>query len=199
MATAVKKRIAIIQGHPDPKANHFCHALAYEYAQCAQEAGHATRTIQVARLSFPLVRNAADWESGAACADIEKAQEAIAWANHLVIVFPLWLGDMPALLKAFFEQAFRPGFAIGKARPGRMPKKLLEGKSARIIVTMGMPAFFYRLFYRAHSVKSLERNILGFCGISPVRTSLVGTVGTGDAEQRSRALTAIATLGFKGL
>jgi len=116
-----------------------------------------------------------------------------------VIVFPLWLGDMPALLKAFFEQAFRPGFAIGKARPGRMPKKLLEGKSARIIVTMGMPAFFYRLFYRAHSVKSLERNILGFCGISPVRTSLVGTVGTGDAEQRSRALTAIATLGFKGL
>jgi len=60
MATVVKKRIAIIQGHPDPKANHFCHALAYEYSQCAQEAGHATRTIQVARLSFPLLRNSLD-------------------------------------------------------------------------------------------------------------------------------------------
>lgn len=199
MATARKKRIAIIQGHPDPKANHFCHALAYEYSQCAQEAGHATKIIQVARLSFPMVRTAAEWESGKPCADVAQAQQVIAWADHVVIVFPLWLGDMPALLKAFFEQAFRPDFAIGKAKPGRMPKKLLVGKSARIIVTMGMPAFFYRLFYRAHSVRSLERNILRFCGISPVRTSLIGTVGSDDAEHRAAALTRIATLGFRGL
>jgi hypothetical protein len=27
---------------------------------------------------------------------------------------------------------------------------------------MGMPAAVYRWFYRAHSLKSLERNILGF-------------------------------------
>ena len=42
--------------------------------------------------------------------------------EHLVIVFPLWLGDMPAVLKGFFEQVLRPGFAIGEAGQGRMWK-----------------------------------------------------------------------------
>ena len=86
-------------------------------------------------------------------------------------------GSMPALLKAFLEQVLRPGFAFGAAERRGMPKKLLAGKSARIVVTMGMPAFFYRLYYRAHSLKSLERNILGFVGIKPVRVTLLGNVG----------------------
>lgn len=169
-------RIALIQGHPDPRESHFGVALANAYAQAAREAGHELRAIEVAGLEFPVLRSAADWREGAPCEAIRRAQETIAWAEHLVIVFPLWLGDMPALLKAFFEQALRPGFAIGSAAPGRLWKKLLKGKSARVVVTMGMPAFFYRLYYRSHSVKSLKRNILEFCGIGPVRTTLVGTV-----------------------
>jgi putative NADPH-quinone reductase len=170
------KRILILQGHPHASGTHFCHALASTYAQCAAEAGHVVRTLEVARIEFPLLRNAADWQQGEPCEAVREAQKAIAWAEHLVIVFPLWLGDMPALLKGFFEQVLRPGFAIGKARAGGPGKKLLGGKSARIIVTMGMPAFFYELYYRAHSVKNLKRNILGFCGVSPVRASIVGTV-----------------------
>lgn len=169
-------RIAILQGHPDPGSSHFGVAMAQAYAQAAREAGHEVRTIEIARLDFPLVRNADDWRKGAPGEAILGAQQTIAWAEHLVIFFPLWLGDMPALLKGFFEQALRPGFAIGAAAPGRLWKKLLKGRSARIVVTMGMPAFFYRIYYRSHSVKSLKRNILEFCGISPVRTTLVGTV-----------------------
>ena len=192
------KRVVIIQGHPDPGTTmHFCHALAKEYARCAAEAGHEVRTIRVASLQFPLLRSAAEWEKGKPCAAIEEAQRSIAWADHLVIVFPLWLGDMPALVKGFFEQALRPGFAIDKATPGKLWKKRLKGKSARIIVTMGMPAFFYRLYYRAHSVKSLKRNILDFCGISPVRTSLVGTVESDAMGHRETWLAKIAALGSK--
>ena len=62
------------------------------------------------------------------------------------------------------------------AQAGRLPKKLLKGRSARILVTMGMPAFFYRIYYRAHSVRNLKRNILEFCGFGPVRTTLIGMV-----------------------
>lgn len=54
--------------------------------------------------------------------------------------------------------------------------KGLRGRSARAIVTMGMPALLYCWLYRAHSVKSLERNVLGFVGISPVRETLIGGV-----------------------
>lgn len=188
---SARRKIAVVLGHPDPKGGRFNHALAAAYAEAAAKAGREVRTIDVARLDFPLLRSAAQWESESPPLAIAGAQQTLAWAEHLVIVFPLWLGDMPALLKAFFEQALRPGFAIGKAQPGRMWKKLLKGRSARIVVTMGMPAFFYRLYYRAHSVKSLKRNILHFCGIDPVRTTLIGTVEAGGGKKWLAALSAL--------
>jgi putative NADPH-quinone reductase len=89
---------------------------------------------------FPLLHNAQQWQWQPPAESIAAAQQAITWAGHVVILYPLWLGDMPALLKAFFEQTLRPGFAIGKAAPGRLPKKLLAGRSAHVVVTMGMPA-----------------------------------------------------------
>jgi putative NADPH-quinone reductase len=110
-------RVAIIQGHPDARASHFCHALAEEYGAGAWEGGHEVKILN--------------------------------------------------------------GFAVSDAAAGRSWKRLLKGKSARIVVTMGMPAFFYKLYFRAHSLKSLKRNILEFCGVSPVRTSVIGTVEGG--------------------
>jgi putative NADPH-quinone reductase len=191
------KRIALVQGHPDPAGGHFGHALAAAYASAAAEAGHEVRTIEVARLDFGLLRNVAQWQAEPPPAPIVDAQQTLKWAEHLVILFPLWLGDMPAILKAFFEQALRPGFAIGNAEPGRMPKKLLKGRSAHIVVTMGMPAFFYRLYYRAHSVKNLKRNILQFVGFDPVRTSLVGMV-EGKSKPRADWLATMQALGKAG-
>ena len=32
-------------------------------------------------------------------ADIRAAQDDIRWAEHVVLIYPLWLGTMPALLK----------------------------------------------------------------------------------------------------
>ena len=191
------KRIALIQGHPDPAGGHFVHALASAYEGAARDAGHEVKRIDIARLDFPLLHNAQEWEWKPPTPSVVQAQQAIAWAEHLVILYPLWLGDMPALLKGFFEQALRPGFAIGKAAPGRMWKKLLKGRSARIVVTMGMPAFFYSVYYRAHSLKSLKRNILEFCGIAPVRTTVIGMV-EGRKEAREDWLMKLSVLGVQG-
>lgn len=191
-------KIALIQGHPDAARGHFGHALAGAYAEAAADAAHEVKTVEVARLEFPLLRSAADWKDSAPARSIREAQATIAWAEHLVIFFPLWLGDMPALLKGFFEQALRPGFAIGTAPAGRMPRKLLKGRSARVVVTMGMPAFFYRLYYRSHSVKSFKRNVLEFCGVSPVRTSLVGTVEGTSRRAHELWLAKMGTFGRAG-
>jgi putative NADPH-quinone reductase len=90
---------------------------------------------------------------------------------------------MPALLKGFLEQVARPGFAF-KPDGGGNPfaRKGLAGRSARVVATMGMPALVYRWYFRAHSIKSLERNVLGFVGMSPVNETLVGMVEKlGDA------------------
>ncbi len=47
---------------------------------------------------------------------------------------------------------------------------------------MGMPALVYKWTFRAHSVKSLERNILGFVGFAPLRETLIGQVGNLDVD-----------------
>jgi putative NADPH-quinone reductase len=151
--------------------------------------------VLIGEIEFPLLARNEDFRDGRPPRQISSAQEAIAWADHLVILYPLWLGSMPAKLKAFFEQVLRPRFAFAEASGKGLPKKLLKGKSARIVVTMGMPALFYRLVYRAHSLKSLERNILAFCGISPVRASLVGMVEGMSPARRSAWLEKMQRLG----
>jgi putative NADPH-quinone reductase len=191
------RRILIIQGHPDGDGGHFCHALGNRYESAARAASHDVRRVDVARLYFPLLRSKKEWDTGAVPATLASVQQDIAWADHLVLVFPLWLGDMPALVKGFLEQVARPGFAIGKAaQKGGM--KLLRGRSARVVVTMGMPALIYRWYFGAYAIRSLERNILRFVGIAPVRRSLIGRVEGKDPGRRSRWLAAIERLGTKG-
>ncbi len=192
-----RRRILVIDGHPDPDRGRLIHALADSYANAAHAAGHDVRRIDVCELEFSLVGSSHDWADGAYMAtDIHHAQETIGWAKHIVIFYPLWLGDMPALLKGFFEQVMRPGFAF-RPREGKLPEKALKGRSARIVVTMGMPALFYRFYYGAHSVKSLERNILKLVGIAPVRHLLLGAV-EGAADRREAWLEELSGLGAAG-
>ncbi len=192
------RRIAIIQGHPDSSVRHFCHALADEYAKGAEDGGHDVMRIEVATLAFPLLRTREEFEKGRPPEAIRSAQEIVAWADHLVIIYPLWLGSMPALLKGFLEQLLRPGFAFEYQQSGRMAKKLLTGRSARIVVTMGMPAFVYRWIFFAHSLKSLTGNILWFCGISPVKSTIIGSIEGLTERRRSAWLDELRGLGEIG-
>ncbi len=192
------RRIAIIQGHPDPEGGHYCHAVADAYRKGAVSAGHEVTMIVPAHLDVPLLSSKADWEHAEAPHFVEAVQQSIWHAEHLVIIYPLWLGTMPALLKAFLEQVLRPGFAFEKGRPGKLWKKRLSGRSARVIVTMGMPAFFFRWFYFAHGLRSLERNILSFCGFGPVRDCIIGMVEDPSDRRRRDWLKKIERLGTAG-
>jgi putative NADPH-quinone reductase len=176
------KKILVIDGHPDPDPVRFCHALAAAYAEAARSAGHAVEIINLSAVDVPLLRTRREWENEQPPPTIGAAQDRIRWAEHLVIIYPLWLGAMPALLKGFFEQVFRPGFAIDAGKRTLMPGKL-TGKSARVLVTMGMPAFVYRWYFMAHSLMSLERNILRFVGLKPIRHSIIGSVEASAAAR----------------
>lgn len=195
----MSRQIVILQGHPDPQGGHYDHALADAYAQGAQQAGHQVSQIEIAKLDFPLLRSKEEFEHGSPPTAICQAQDIIRRADHLVIVYPLWLGAMPALLKGFLEQVFRPGFVTGAAKTGSLGKRTLRGKSARIVITMGMPAFIYRWFYGAYTLKSLERNILKFCGIGPCKESLIGMVEAKNDAKRKKWLAKMRAFGRKGM
>jgi putative NADPH-quinone reductase len=181
------RRVAIVQGHPDPAGNRFCHALADAYAEGAVAAGHEVAQIAVATIDFPILRTQQEFEAGPLPQGLCPARDAIVAAQHLLIVFPLWHGTMPALLKAFIEQVMRPGVALEYRKEG-FPKALLAGRSAHLVVTMGMPALIYRWYFRAHGVRGLERSVLRFSGMKPVRETLLGMVQAVDDKRRQRWL-----------
>lgn len=189
------RRILLIQGHPDPVSQHLNHTLLQAYAEGAEASGHVVRRILVGELDFPVLRSARAWHHEPVPPALKPAQDDITWAQHVVMFFPLWLGDMPALLKAFLEQVARPGFAVGPEGAKPFGHKPLSGRSARVVVTMGMPALAYRWFYRAHSVRSLERNILGFVGFAPVHETLIGRVDQLGADGVARWQTKLQELG----
>jgi putative NADPH-quinone reductase len=188
------RRLTIVQGHPDPAGNRLCHALANAYATGARSAGHEVTRIEVAQLDFPILRTQQDFEHGDLPESLIEARDAIVSAQHLVVVFPLWHGTMPALLKAFLEQVMRPGVALAYRERG-FPRGLLTGRSARLVVTMGMPALIYRWYFRAHGVRGLERSILRFAGVKPVRETLFGMVDAASAAKRLGWLERIADYG----
>jgi putative NADPH-quinone reductase len=188
-------RILIINGHPDPTGSHFVHELADFYRQGAKEGGHAVRLLRVGALRFPLLRNSKAYVSGKTPKSIQAAQKSIAWADHIVVLYPLWLGTVPAKLKGFLEQVLRPGFAFAERGPGRSPKRLLTGRSARIVVTRGMPELFDAVDRSPRSIRGIASDVLGLCGVRPVRTMVIGGADTLTAPERDKAHYDMRTLG----
>lgn len=175
------RNILIICGHPDPAPERFCRALAKAYAEGAEGAGHAVRLIDVTLLDIPLLHTKSDFEAGTPPESVARCQDDILWARHIVFIFPLWLGGLPALFKGFLEQVFRPGC---DPRQG-MPRKKLTGRSVRIVVTMGMPGLVYRWYFGGHGVRAFEKSILRFSGMN-TRTTLIGMIEAGHETGAAR-------------
>lgn len=194
----VPRSILIIQGHPDAAGGHLCHSLADSYAAGAESAGHRVMRVEVATLDFPLLRSQAAFETGAMPEALRGARDALIATDHVVLLFPLWLGTLPALTKGFLEQLLRPGLAF---LPGEdaLAQALLTGRSARLVVTMGMPAWAYRCYYFAYGVRCIDHGMLGFAGMAPVRHTYFGRVDAAPAKQRQRWLLQMRRLGEQGM
>jgi putative NADPH-quinone reductase len=182
------KNVLIIQGHPDAGNQHLCDALAAAYASGARAAGHTVELIEIAKLDFPLLRSAEDFRSGQPPETIRQSQQALKRCQHVVLLYPVWNGGMPALLKGFLEQVFRPSFVFPDLPPGERvglstmfrQRKALAGRTARIVVTMQMPAFFFRWYFRPRS----EKSTLGVSGVGPIRDTLIGGVDSTSLKKR---------------
>jgi putative NADPH-quinone reductase len=187
------KNILVIDGHPDTKRA-FCHAAAEAYAEGARSTGYQTRLVRLADAEFQILRSAAEFAAAPTSKDMLKAREDVMWADHLVLVFPLWLGSAPAYVRAFLEQLSRAEFVAHM--DGKTLVQRLKGKSARLIVTMGMPSLMYRLMFGAHGVKSIAQSVLGFAGVRPVRKTLIGLIDA-EAKTQERRLARLRALGTR--
>lgn len=188
-------KIMVVVGHP--QHNTFCGALAKAYAEGALSAGHNAQVFQLSQMNFdPILREGYRKEQPFE-PDLQGAYGALKACDHLVIIFPLWCGDMPALLKGFIERILQPDLIAREKTENAMNWNIFPGKTARVVMTMGMPVSVYRWFYRGHALKLLKRNILNFIGIKPVSDTLYGMIATSKPEQRERWLEEMRALGAR--
>jgi NAD(P)H dehydrogenase (quinone) len=189
-------KIAIVVGNP--QTDSYSEALGQAYLRGAQSGGHEAKLFALADMNFDAILREGYRRMQVLEPDLVAARAAIDASDHLVFVFPLWCGDMPAILKGFFERILQPDLLAIHAAGGKGNWKVFKGKSARVIMTMGMPGWFYRWYFGAHALKLLKRNILQFVGISPVHATLYGMVEAAGADKREQWLREVEALGHVG-
>jgi len=188
-------KIAIVVGNPLTAS--YSEALGRAYLRGAESGGHEAKLFVLADMNFDAILREGYRRLQALEPDLAIAREAFIACDHVVFVFPLWLGDMPALMKGFLERLVQPDLLAIQASGGKASWKVFKGKSARVIMTMGMPGWFYRWYFGAHALKLLKRNILHFTGISPVRSTVYGMIEAVGDDKRKQWLREVEALGHQ--
>jgi NAD(P)H dehydrogenase (quinone) len=189
------KKILIINGHPDKES--LCFALAESYKKGADTNGDQCQLVHLIDLKFnPILthgyRLVSELEP-----DLLKIQQDILQADHLVFVYPNWWATFPALLKGFIDRVFLPNFAFKYHEKGPFWDKLLEGKTARLIVTMDTPKWYYWLINRNAGQYAMKIGVLEFCGVKPVKISSFGVIKSSDDMKRKKWIAEVELLGKK--
>ena len=188
-------KILLINGHPDKESYNY--ALAASYVKGATNSGAEVQEIQIGELDFnPNLqfgyRKRAELEP-----DLLKAQESIKWADHIVWVYPVWWGSVPALMKGFLDRILLPGFAFKKREGSVWWDKYLTGKTSRIICTMDQPTWYYRWMNGRPSHMAMKKLTMNFIGIKKVAITSIGPLRLSKDEFRQKWLNKVEKLGFQ--
>ncbi len=182
----MSKRILVILGHPN--SDSYCGAIASAYIEGAKAAGNEVQLISVGELSFDPVLHKGYTTVQDLEPDLVAGQAAITWAQHIVFVYPIWWGAMPAVLKGFIDRTFLPGFAFKYREGSIFWDRLLSGRSAHLLVTMDTPPWYFRWVYRMPGHNQMKRTILEFSGIKPVTVSSFGPIKDSSQQKRDQWL-----------
>ena len=187
------KKILIINGHP--MKDSFCGAIAEKYQNAALSSGAQCEIIHLIDLQFDPILRYGYTKRMEMEPDLLKAQAAIADADHIVLVYPNWWATYPALLKGFIDRCFVPGFAFKYRENSPLWDKLLSNKTARMIVTMDTPTWFYSLVYKNCGHNAIKTGVLEFSGIKPVKITSFAPLKGSSVQQRTKWLDKVERLG----
>lgn len=187
------KRILVINGHPDPES--FNAALAEAYTTDARNAGAEIQQLNLIDLDFQPILKYGYRKRTQLEPDLLKALDLIKAADHLVWVFPMWWYGIPSLMKGFIDRTFLPGITFEYVDGKAVPKKLLKGKTARIIITADTPRWYDRIIMGKPALRQFKKGTLEFCGIKPVKVTYLSIIKDSNPEKREKWLTQVRKLG----
>lgn len=179
------KKILIINGHPARERKTLCASLADAYENGAKESWHDVKSVSLAALNFDPILHEGYNKDQLLEPDLQMLREAMMEADHWVLVFPLWMGLPPALVKGFLERTITRGFAFEYSGKYPVALHVFKGKSVRIIITCGMPRFIYRWFSGQPTSKAL-RTLFKLCGMKVTNITVCGSVAEHSPEALER-------------
>ncbi len=188
-------KVLLLVGHPDAESFNF--ALADAYERGAKIAGGAeVRRINIRDLNFNPNLEFGYGKRTELEPDLLAAWEDIKWADHLVWIYPVWWGSVPAIMKGFIDRVFLPGLVFRKHENSKTTwDKLLKGKTARLISTLDQPVWYYRLVNGRPSYHAMKKMTMNFTGVRKVKNTTIGPVRLSTDKWRSAQLKKVEKLG----
>lgn len=190
----MSKKIVVLAANP--RKNSFTHHLANVYADAAEK-NHQVKRLDIAEMVFNLDLSGGYKEGMLMESSLKEFQAAIEWCDHLVILTPIWWGALPAKLKGLIDRTFLPGFAFQYEQGKLIPKKLLQGKTARLIMTMDTPPWYYFWVQGAPALKQLKKATLEFVGFHSIKSKMIGPIINSTKHVRAQWIQQVSTLGFE--
>jgi putative NADPH-quinone reductase len=173
----------LLLGHADDRS--FSTALGLAYAAGLEAAGVHVDTFRLSTLEFDPVLRLGHVGEQPLEPDLVRVRASIERARHLVFAFPTYWASPPAIVRGLVDRLFLPGWAF-RYEGAALPTGLLSGRSARVIVTMDSPWWWYAFSYRRSLHATMGGATLEFCGVKPTRFTTVHHVRTLDAAARER-------------
>lgn len=188
----MSKRILVLAANPNKGS--FTNYLAESYANSAKK-NNEVQLLAISDMEFNLDLSAGYTEAHSLEDSLKAFQASLEWCEHLVIFTPLWWGSLPAKLKGLIDRTFLPGFAFQYEKGKLTPKKLLQGRTARVVMTMDTPPWYYSLIQGAPAIKQLKTATLKFVGFNSVKSKMIGPIISSSQESRSKWINEVEKLG----
>ncbi|MBL4666316.1 MAG: NAD(P)H-dependent oxidoreductase [Sneathiella sp.] len=191
------KRILTLNGHPADTS--LSDGLISAYLDGTSATDYETRRHDLSKMSFdPDIGSNGYGDPKPLEDDLEKFLSDLEWCEHFVIASPLWWGGMPSKLKGLFDRTLLPGRAFDpRIMKAGLPKPLLTGKTARILLTSDTPNWAFSLMYSWAARKQMERQILKFIGIKPIKFSNFAPAGEASREKIDQWMNSVRDMGRK--
>lgn len=190
-------KTVIVYNHPYNKS--FCHALLESAKEGAMSAGHGVDVINLDADHFNPVMNEEDLKGFVRHEMVDlQAKDyflRIKDADHLVLIFPIWWGIMPAMMKGFIDKVVFPGYFYEMSEDSYKMSPLLPNLKVTVITTMNTPALVYNILFGKPVYKALIKGTFKTAGIKDVNWVSFNMVKGSSDEKRKQWLEKTAQIG----
>jgi NAD(P)H dehydrogenase (quinone) len=131
---------ALVVSHPSDDS--FTLAVARRFLAAVESHGQAGFIRDLYRIGFdPLLKESE--RHGEVATDVEAELALLDGADVIVLVYPIWFGAPPAMLKGYVDRVFGAGRAAGKVQDGAASSRLAGKQLVSLQLSGSMRAWLH--------------------------------------------------------